>query len=96
MSENVNQWVIDWMIDHPNEKQVCIIFSKSDVEALIDRDIHIVDWNRLASNIEGYLPDDHMWEVLIELSRDLKSEIDELTEYERQNPSDREDWRDSD
>lgn len=85
---NVNQWVIDWMLDHPDEKQVCIIFSKADVETLIDHEIHVSDWNKLATIIDGYLPDDHMWEVLIELSRDLKRELDDLSKYEEENPSD--------
>jgi hypothetical protein len=92
MSSNVNQWVIDWMLDHPNEKQVCIIISQSDVEALIDRDIHPVDWENLACILDSNLPDNHMWEVITELSSDLKREIDSLNERE----SDDGDWRDPD
>lgn len=85
---NVNQWVIDWMLDRPDEIQVCIIFSKEDVETLIHHDIHVSDWNKLARTINWHLPDDHVWEVVTELSRDLKHELDDLSKYEEENPSD--------
>lgn len=84
---NVNQVMIDWLMQHPDERQVCIMFCKADVEALIDREIHLSDWNKLSAKIEWYLPDDHMWEVLTQLSEDLKQQLDDLSEYERNHPS---------